>query len=209
MTTLDTCCLKKEIAVHFNIDFIHYLGLVSLVFAERLKHKAIESQNEIVVFFVYYSSVFMHELSHYIVAYITGGKPTDFTVTPIKTVYIDENNREFTYWEFGHVKPRNINFINSVPIGLAPLFLLFFGYYVYEHFFDFIELTLWSGIAFYYFIFSLISSSIPSVTDFKIAFFSVYSFLFSGFVFLLCYVNFNFLKEIYYGFKKIAFSLFV
>ncbi len=184
-----------------------YFGLVFLVFAERLKNKAMYSQNEFFVFLTFYSSVLMHELSHYVFSYISGGYPKNLTVVPVRNSYIGSNNNKIVSWEFGYVKSQNINFINSAIIGMAPLSLLMVGYFVYMDYFVYLEKSAINYFFYYVLLFSLISSSIPSVTDFKVAFSRPASILFSAGIFIFLYFNFNFIMEVFYDFKKNLFYI--
>lgn len=62
----------------------------------------------------------MHELSHFVVAFITGGRPSSFSVRP---------RRDGTGWVLGSVSSVP-TILSAVPTALAPLGWLVIGYYV-------------------------------------------------------------------------------
>ena len=56
----------------------------------------------------------LHELSHWLVALVLGGRPSSLSVVPSRT----ERG-----WRLGAVGVRNVRWFNALPIGAAPLLL--------------------------------------------------------------------------------------
>lgn len=57
---------------------------------------------------------FLHEMSHWLVAALLGGKPSSLTIVPTRT----ERG-----WRLGSVAIRHVRWFNALPIGCAPLVL--------------------------------------------------------------------------------------
>jgi len=113
-------------------------------------------------------ATFFHELTHFIISLITGGMPRGFSVIPRK----GENGG----YVLGSVSSYNITWYNGFLVGLAPLLLLPIAYLglkllmVEEQ--SIVMLSVYS-----YLIANLIEGSIPSTTDFKLAFTASYPIL--------------------------------
>lgn len=155
-----------------NLYISHFIGITIMIMLERFKAKMLQSQTDYLVLIAYCSSVFFHELAHFIVSFLLGGKPSNFTIIPLKTEYKDENGTAYIHWEFGSVTTNNTTFINALPIGLAPLLLLVVAYYVYVYFFNYFNVNEFSIIFMYLILYMLISNSLPSIDDLKMGFFS-------------------------------------
>ncbi len=95
----------------------------------------------------YIFSTFLHELSHYLVALILGGKPTFPTIIPKKIGGI---------WVLGEVRLKNPHSIVLLPAGLAPLLLLGIAYYLTLQ-----PQSIPRDVA----IFMLLNASVPSIED--------------------------------------------
>ncbi|MBO4294372.1 MAG: hypothetical protein J6W11_00885 [Alphaproteobacteria bacterium] len=104
---------------------------------------------------------FLHEMSHFIVGLILNAHPTGFTIFPQKRgdVYVT-----------GSVCFKNIKFYNALPSALAPIMLLFLGYYLNKWFFANIEVTYVTYILYILLQTIIIENAMPSSTDFKVAF---------------------------------------
>lgn len=57
---------------------------------------------------------FLHELSHWLVATLLGGRPTSLTIVPV---------RSERGWRLGSVGIGQVRWFNALPIGIAPLLL--------------------------------------------------------------------------------------
>ncbi len=108
--------------------------------------------------------VFLHELLHYIVAFIFDGKPTQFAVFPEQTQNGD--------WVGGYVNFTNLRWFNAMPIGLAPLIGLLPAWNLHHVWYGALWLYDWriaQDILYVIVELYLIEASIPSLTDLKIA----------------------------------------
>jgi hypothetical protein len=108
--------------------------------------------------FVWYITDFpvflLHELSHYLIAFLLGARPElpSFQIKEEKEGYV-----------MGSVTCHNLNPFNSLPAGLAPLFLLIPAYWITFH------TSLPPGLKILILLY-LLPASRPSLQDFKIAF---------------------------------------
>ncbi|WP_459820103.1 hypothetical protein [Galenea microaerophila] len=106
----------------------------------------------------------LHEcLGHYLVSLLLNGRPIRCSVLPTKS--------EDGGWRLGYVVSSNITWYNAVPIAMAPLII-------------FIPALLFppSNIGSALFWGLVMSSGIPSLTDFKVAFSNIFSVIFYGFL---------------------------
>lgn len=128
------------------------------------KIKESSKQNQFTVWIVYLMGTFFHELAHFIVSFITFGKPYWFSIVPHSKIDKETGTKMIT---LGHVKSSNIRWWNVFFISMAPLLLLPLSYFVYLHFFDYIKMNLWTLILYIFTIVSLLFSSVPSGIDFR------------------------------------------
>ena len=98
----------------------------------------------------------MHEMSHFVAAFLTGGRPSSFSVWPRRT----EKG-----WVLGSVRS-SPTLLSTAPTALAPLGWLVIGYYVMA-FWDIrpIWLPEWLIVAIVY---ACSAACAPSLQDFKI-----------------------------------------
>ena len=104
---------------------------------------------------------FLHEMSHFLVGLFLNAYPTRFSLFPKK---------QGNFYVMGSVGFNNIHFYNAVPAALAPLLLLFVGYYLNIWFFSNIKITYLSYILYILLQTIIIENAVPSSTDFKVAF---------------------------------------
>lgn len=167
-----------------------------MIFMERFKQKMLNSNRDYLVFFAYFATVFFHELSHFIVSLLTNGKPSKINLIPSKTILVTEDEKEYVFWTLGSCESTNYKFYNAALISLAPLLLIFVAYFIFIKYFEiFPTYTFQNYICFYSLFYCLISNSIPSYEDLKLAF-SKYSFIFYTFVFFIIYFNQNLIKGV-------------
>lgn len=110
------------------------------------------------LFLVALPATLFHELSHYVISYITFGKPVNFSIIPKK---------EGNSWTLGYVTSNNLRWDNQALVSLAPL-LLFPGiYYVLEYA---KQENVWYILIIYgYVLANFIQGAIPSSVDLKLA----------------------------------------
>lgn len=118
---------------------------------------------------------FLHELAHLIVGFLLGSKPTSFSLWP---------KREKDFYVFGSVAHANLTWYNAIPTALAPLALLLVLLWSNNFLLSFV--CDWKGTLVYIFCVSIIvNNSIPSKTDFQIAFGDWRGVIFYGIIFLV------------------------
>lgn len=124
----------------------------------------------------------LHETMHFLVGLFMNAKPTSYDLIPRKD--------GFGNYVMGSVGFRNVTSYNAVPAALAPLFLLFIGYYFNRWYFANINITVFNYMLYILLQTIIIENAVPSSTDFKVAFSYPLGLLIYGFigVFFLVYV---------------------
>lgn len=153
--------------IQLLLEEYFFVMVYIIVLLERLKR--IANRNLFLSWFINLSGTILHELSHFIVALITFGKPTTFSLIP-KSTRIVENGLERKIYELGSVSVRNANNFNRFPIGMSPLLLLIPLLYIDNYFFIYFENTLKNTLLYLFIVIVILDSSIPSGQDFKQAF---------------------------------------
>lgn len=122
---------------------------------------------------------FLHELTHYLFALTFNGRPSSFSLIP---------KRNGNYWTLGSVEIANPTWYNKMPIGLAPLSLFVFAYYL-NHIYQYyvVSRDIFTDLGFIFALVVLVENAIPSRQDIKVAFSSYignFFFLFLGAIFI-------------------------
>jgi hypothetical protein len=115
---------------------------------------------------------FLHELVHYLIGSILNAKPSNFTIIPKKG-----NDGSYV---MGSVTFSNLTFYNAIPTALAPLLLLPIGFYLNRHFLPTMTPSFLNYVLYILLQTIIIENSIPSRTDFRIAFRYFYGILLYG-----------------------------
>ena len=105
-------------------------------------------------------ATFLHELSHYLVSLITLGRPVSFTFIPRKTE---------SGLVLGSVGSANSVWYNQGIISIAPLLLLVCVYFIFINL-DTVMMYIKNDYLLGYITANMIVGSIPSSTDWKLAF---------------------------------------
>lgn len=103
-------------SVHSPYSIIGFL-LASLVMG--LLHRRLSSSGSIIAIFYCLPFTIMHEMSHFVAALLTGGRPSSCTVWP---------RRSGNGWVLGSVVSTP-TLLSAAPTALAPLGWLVIGYY--------------------------------------------------------------------------------
>jgi hypothetical protein len=103
----------------------------------------------------------LHELSHLLVAAVTGGRPTGFSIIPRRS----GGNR----WILGSVTISRPGPVSALPSALAPLALNVVAYYIYGNWSRWFPSDLPHTILMYVAVYVFCYSSIPSDQDLKVA----------------------------------------
>lgn len=107
----------------------------------------------------------LHELSHLIVAAVTGGRPVGFSIIPRREASRGSGER----WLLGSVTVSNPGPVSALPSGLAPLLLNVVAYYLYLQWGSWFPADLPHTLLMYLAIYLFCYSSIPSGQDVKVA----------------------------------------
>jgi hypothetical protein len=145
----------------FREDVLFYsIALAALIG----KMKESSKNNLFTAWIMYFMGTLFHELSHFVVSFLTFGKPFWFSVIP--STKIDKTTGAKTT-TLGYVKSGNIRWWNVFFVSMSPLLLLPFSFWVYNYFFNYFEESLWTVVLYIFSIVSLLFSSVPSGVDFK------------------------------------------
>jgi hypothetical protein len=103
----------------------------------------------------------LHELSHLVVAAVTGGRPVGFTILPRRA---PEGG-----WILGSVSISRPWMFSALPSALAPLALNLFGYYLFVHWGKWFPPDLPHTLLRYLAVYVFAYGSIPSGRDLRVA----------------------------------------
>lgn len=170
-----------------DVLMFHFTGIVLIVLIIRFKSFLLRTDKMWSVMFWGVIDTLPHEISHWLVASITGGRPYGFSIIPKKRVSLDGQRY---IWDFGSVSAY-VAFYNAFLIGLAPLFLLIVAFFVFMNYFNYMPNTWWSILLFYFILYVLIENSIPSAQDIKVAF-SQNSWLFYMIIGIVTFLGYKF-----------------
>jgi hypothetical protein len=107
----------------------------------------------------------LHELSHLVVAAVTGGRPVGFSIVPRR----EANRGAGERWLLGSVTISRPGPVSALPSGLAPLALNAVAYYLYRGWGSWFPPDLPHTLLMYVAIYLFCYSSIPSDQDLKVA----------------------------------------
>lgn len=125
----------------------------------------------------------LHELAHFVVALVTGGKPRGFSIVPHRRCCTLADGSSRKLWILGSVTLGNAGMFSAVPTALAPLGLIVVAWYLYRHWFSWFPGDTVHTLLLYATVYLFCYSSIPSSTDLKVAFSHLPSLLFYGCLF--------------------------
>ena len=160
----------------------HFAGLVLTIFLAALQGRI----GRVAPFWQIVSSLpgtVLHELTHLLVAFVTGGRPCGFSVIPRSREYRLESGALARLWTLGSVTIGNAGPISALPTGLAPLSLNIVAWYLYRHWFEWFPQDLPHTLGLYPAIAVLCGSSLPSAQDMKVACSSLLGLLLYGSLF--------------------------
>ena len=132
--------------------------LVITILIMHLRYTASGSRFGVILFDL--PGTILHELSHYIIAFIIGCRPRGFTVIPRK---VDNG------WILGEVRVTRGTGLHLIIVAFAPLLLIPLAFWVDYHFFIWFDYTYTNIFLYFYILINIIVSSIPSTVDFRVA----------------------------------------
>lgn len=112
----------------------------------------------------------LHETAHLLVAFLTGGRPSSFTIVPRRTITTSADGSVRQAWVLGSVTLSNPSIISAFPSGLAPLLLLPSAWLLYRNWFTWFTPDLTHTLLMYVTVVVCIGSSLPSSHDLSVAF---------------------------------------
>jgi len=129
---------------------------------------------------------FLHEMAHLLISLLLNGKPVSFSILPYKEEDKISFSKKLMNWIklkffgiktvysqdliLGGVGHSNLRWYNSFLIGLAPLLLIPFAYYLNIYLADTLEPTYLNQFLTLFFIITIVVNAIPSKSDIDIAF---------------------------------------
>lgn len=146
----------------------HFAGIVLIIMLAQFKNSLLNRGGIWSVFFWGIMDTLPHEMAHWTIASLTGGRPHGFSIIPKRIPYTDVNGDSKILWDFGSVRAF-VTFYNAAAIGMAPLILLGGAFLTYTYYFEFMSNEWWSILLFYWILYVFIANSIPSTQDFKVA----------------------------------------
>ncbi len=144
--------------VHLTWPSLTVLDLAFIVFALLLMHFA--KRWVLLYALLAWPGTVLHELSHWLVAMLTGGRPTSLSLVPSRT----ERG-----WRLGAVGIGSVRWFNALPIGIAPLLLAPLAWIALSYSTRFAAAT-WQHWAALYVAVAAAASCLPSLADWKIVF---------------------------------------
>lgn len=142
------------------------LALILVVTLLVSRIKFLITNNIFKAFLVNFTGVLLHELSHFLVGFISGARPYSISLIPHK-------NKDNSY-TMCSVNFLNLNYFNSFPTAMAPLLLLIVAYYLRIWFFKYFDLYFIPNQILYLFLMAiLVDNGVPSWQDFKVGFYFI------------------------------------
>jgi len=134
---------------------------------------------------------FLHELSHFLVALVTGGRPTGFSIIPRPQDCLMGDGTLRRRWTLGSVTIANPGMIAAFPTAMAPLLLNLAAWQLYTRWFSWFPRDPAHILVLYGAIYLLVSGSVPSCQDLKVACSSIVGLVLYGLLLALAICCFN------------------
>lgn len=148
------------------MNWWHFGGVVMVIFLATLQGRAGRIGPFWLIVLALPSTI-LHELAHFLVALVTGGRPTGFSIIPrAREVAIAGVQRKV--WVLGSVNFAPTN-ISAFPTAIAPLFFLPLGAVLFQRWFAWFPATVASVAGLYFSVYLLVSASVLSWQDIKVA----------------------------------------
>lgn len=165
----------------------HFAGILLTIFLAAIQSRA-ERVGSLWLILSTLPGTVLHELAHFVVALVTGGRPRGLSIMPKSRdcTYADGSSRRM--WVLGSVSLGRVGTFSAVPTALAPLGLIMVAWFFYHHWFTWFPSDLLHTLCLYLIIYVFCSSSIPSKQDLKVAFSSLSGLLLYGLltIFFFC-----------------------
>jgi hypothetical protein len=150
-----------------NNPLYEFIGLLAFSTLWSLQRKAVATNNSFIITIAMCWGAALHELTHYIVALVTGAKPSFPSIVASRAN--DDESETTAAWTIGSVQCY-VYPISRAFIGLAPLLLLPLAAIVALYWHTWFEAPIATTVAKYLLLQLLISNSTPSSSDLRMAF---------------------------------------
>ena len=157
---------KSFLSIGGITDVFYINILYSLIFILILN--ALKNRSFIIITLILPGTL-LHEISHFLMSMITNGKPVSLSLIP---------KRRGQTWVLGSVTSSNVKWYNAFFIGMSPFLLIPLSIILMNYFMDYKSPYFLLNS---FLVSTFVLASIPSTTDFKIAFkFTIMPVLFIG-----------------------------
>lgn len=150
----------------------HFFGLILVIVLAAI-HGRIGTAGPLWQILYALPATLLHELSHLLVAFITGGRPAGFSIIPTPRITMLADGTVRRGWVLGSVIIRNAGPLASFPTGLAPLLLIPLAWFFYRHWFDWFPADLSHTLFLYLAVYLCAAGAVPSTQDLRVAFSSL------------------------------------
>lgn len=154
--------LLQTLSINAPLPLQHFAGILLVIMLAVLQARVGRAGAFWQIFWALPGTV-LHELSHFVVAGVTGGRPSGFTVVP-------RRGSSRGQWVLGSVTIGRPGAVSALPSALAPLALNIVAYYLYRNWGYWFPSDLPHTLLMYLAIYLFSYSSIPSGQDFRVAF---------------------------------------
>jgi len=150
----------------------HFFGLLLVIFLAAA-HGRIGTAGPLWQILYALPATVLHEMTHLIVAFITGGRPAGFSIIPHPRLTSHADGSVSRSWVLGTVTIRNAGPISSLPTGLSPLLLIPLAWFLYRHWFGWFSADLPHTLFLYLAVYLCVAGAVPSTQDLRVAFSSL------------------------------------
>ncbi|RII25398.1 MAG: hypothetical protein CXR31_14495 [Geobacter sp.] len=165
----------------------HFAGLI-LVIVLAAVHGRIGTAGPFWQILYALPATLLHELSHLVVAFVTGGRPTGFSIIPTPRFATLADGTVRRGWVLGSVTIRNAGPLASLPTGLAPLLLIPVAWFLYHHWFAWFPADLYHTLCLHLTVYLFVAGAVPSTQDLLVAFSNLTGVAIYGTLMALCWV---------------------
>lgn len=148
-----------------NAALPHFAGLLTVAVLATLNERLRYSRSSFLFVLWHLFGVVLHELSHLLVGLLFAARPVGFSVFPRRQALPDGS---FS-WILGSVSFTRLNAVNSLPVALAPLLLVWAAFEVFRRWTWWFDGSVLSVMGLYSVVFGLLYNAMPSRRDFSIA----------------------------------------
>ncbi len=147
----------------------HFIGVLLIIFLAATQGRTGRAGSFWLICYALPGTI-LHELTHFLVALVTGGRPCGFSIIPRQREGVLSDGSTRRVWVLGSVSLGNAGIFSAVPTAIAPLGLIVIAWFLYRHWFSWFPADTSHTIFLYLVIYLFCYSAIPSRQDLKIAF---------------------------------------